>query len=285
MAACWRCATIPTMPRRWTTHGIEPIDLLVVNLYPVRGDGGGGRRLRGLHREYRHRRAGDDPRRRPRTTATWRWSPTPAIMRRCWRSWTAQDGATPLAFRQGLALTAFARTAAYDAAVSGWMAGAIEAATPRRRELCRACWRRRCAMARTRTRRRPSTATARGAAGRGDGAAAAGQGAVLQQHQRHRRGLRAGGGVRAGRRAGLRDHQARQSLRGGAGGDRCSRPIGAAYDCDRTSAFGGIVALNRPLDEATAAEIVEDLHRGGDRAGGRARPRGRCSRRRRTCGC
>ncbi len=31
----------------------------------------------------------------------------------------------------------------------------------------------------------------------------------------------------------------------------------AAYDCDRTSAFGGIVALNGPLDEETAAAIAE----------------------------
>ncbi len=30
-----------------------------------------------------------------------------------------------------------------------------------------------------------------------------------------------------------------------------------AFDCDRTSAFGGIVALNQPLDGATAEEIVE----------------------------
>jgi phosphoribosylaminoimidazolecarboxamide formyltransferase/IMP cyclohydrolase len=30
-----------------------------------------------------------------------------------------------------------------------------------------------------------------------------------------------------------------------------------AYDCDRTSAFGGIVALNRTLDAATAEEIVQ----------------------------
>ena len=29
----------------------------------------------------------------------------------------------------------------------------------------------------------------------------------------------------------------------------------AAFDCDRTSAFGGIVALNQPLDEETAKEI------------------------------
>ena len=34
-------------------------------------------------------------------------------------------GATTLAFRQRLAQTAYARTAAYDAAVSTWMAGAI----------------------------------------------------------------------------------------------------------------------------------------------------------------
>jgi phosphoribosylaminoimidazolecarboxamide formyltransferase/IMP cyclohydrolase len=31
----------------------------------------------------------------------------------------------------------------------------------------------------------------------------------------------------------------------------------AAFDCDRTSAFGGIVALNQPLDAATAEEIVQ----------------------------
>ncbi|MDE3079647.1 MAG: bifunctional phosphoribosylaminoimidazolecarboxamide formyltransferase/IMP cyclohydrolase, partial [Paracoccaceae bacterium] len=30
-----------------------------------------------------------------------------------------------------------------------------------------------------------------------------------------------------------------------------------AFDCDRTSAFGGIVALNRKLDKATAEEIVK----------------------------
>ena len=30
-----------------------------------------------------------------------------------------------------------------------------------------------------------------------------------------------------------------------------------AFDCDRTSAFGGIVALNQPLDAETATKIVE----------------------------
>ena len=35
---------------------------------------------------------------------------------------------------------------------------------------------------------------------------------------------------------------------------------------DPVSAFGGVVALNRTLDAETAAEIVEDLHRGHHRA-------------------
>ena len=34
MAACWRSATTRSTPQRWQTHGIKPIDLLVVNLYP-----------------------------------------------------------------------------------------------------------------------------------------------------------------------------------------------------------------------------------------------------------
>ncbi|HBM58705.1 MAG TPA: bifunctional phosphoribosylaminoimidazolecarboxamide formyltransferase/inosine monophosphate cyclohydrolase, partial [Citreicella sp.] len=45
----------------------------------------------------------------------------------------AQEGATTLAFRQSLAQIAYARTGAYDAAVSTWMAGALEQAAPRRR--------------------------------------------------------------------------------------------------------------------------------------------------------
>ena len=40
---------------------------------------------------------------------------------------------TSLAFRQQLAQSAYARTAAYDAAVSAWMAGAIGETAPRRR--------------------------------------------------------------------------------------------------------------------------------------------------------
>ena len=43
-----------------TTHEIEPIDLLAVNLYPFAATvSRGGLHLRGRGREYRHRRSGD----------------------------------------------------------------------------------------------------------------------------------------------------------------------------------------------------------------------------------
>jgi hypothetical protein len=45
----------------------------------------------------------------------------------------ANDGATTIAFRQKLALTAYSRTAAYDTAVSTWLAGEISDPTPRYR--------------------------------------------------------------------------------------------------------------------------------------------------------
>jgi phosphoribosylaminoimidazolecarboxamide formyltransferase/IMP cyclohydrolase len=40
------------------------------------------------------------------------------------------------------------------------------------------------------------------------------------------------------------------------GGD-AGRGLSRAFDCDRTSAFGGIVALNQTLDAETAEQIVE----------------------------
>ena len=42
------------------------------------------------------------------------------------------DGATTLALRRKLAATAYARTAAYDAAIAGWLAGELGDSFPRR---------------------------------------------------------------------------------------------------------------------------------------------------------
>ena len=44
-------------------HGIAPIDLLVVNLYPFEATVDKGAGFEDVHREHRHRRPRDDPRR------------------------------------------------------------------------------------------------------------------------------------------------------------------------------------------------------------------------------
>ena len=57
---------------------------------------------------------------------------------------------------------------------------------------------------------------------------------------------------------------------GAATGDSPADAYVRARDADRLAAFGGIVALNRPLDEATADSDCLDVHRGRHRAvGGR----------------
>ena len=124
-------------------------------------------------------------------------------------------GQPPFPCARPLAARAFARTAAYDAAISTWFAqrrgraepgeardrGQARRGAPLRREpasIGRLLSHRREAL-----RRRHRDAAAR-------------QGALLQQSQRHRRGLRARRRIRCKRKRGNRHHQARQSVRRGA---------------------------------------------------------------------
>ncbi len=166
----------------------------------------------------------------------------------------AHDGATSLAFRKRLAQRAYARTAAYDAAVSSWMAGAIGEETPRRR-----------AFAGTLAQSlRYGENPHQSAAFYTDGSGRPGV-ATAKQHQGKELSYN-----------NINDTDAAFELVAEfapADGPACAiikhaNPSGvargatlvdayrAAFDCDRTSAFGGIVALNRPLDGATAREIV-----------------------------
>ena len=172
-------------------HGIEGIDLLVSNLYPfeatvAKGAGfddtienidiGGPAMTRSAAKNHDWVTVVVDP------------EDYAAVL----AEMDANKGATTLALRRKLAQIAFARTAAYDAAVSNWFARRAgerrrqgTAAPPRvRRARCAS----RCATARTRTRKRRSTRPARSASA-SPRRAASGQGAFLQQHQRHRRGL------------------------------------------------------------------------------------------------
>ncbi len=96
----------------------------------VRGDGREGRRLRRLHREHRHRRPGDDPRRRQEPRRRRGGGRAGRLRARCSTSSTQHGGATTLALRKKLAAKAYARTAAYDAAISNWFANELGDTAP-----------------------------------------------------------------------------------------------------------------------------------------------------------
>jgi phosphoribosylaminoimidazolecarboxamide formyltransferase/IMP cyclohydrolase len=233
-------------------HGIEGIDLLVVNLYPfeetvAKGadydtcieniDIGGPAMIRAAAKNHAFVNVVTDP------------EDYAALLTQL----DENDGATSYAFRQQLALTAYSRTAAYDAAVSGWMAGALGNDTPRRRAF---------AGTLKQTLRYGENSHQR-AAFYTDGSGREGV-ATAQQHQGKELSYN-----------NINDTDAAFELVAEFGTDTpacaiikhanpCGVAVGktlldaykSAFDCDRTSAFGGIVALNQPLDAATAEEIT-----------------------------
>ena len=113
---------------------------------------------------------------------------------------------------------------------------------------------------------------ARGGLARAGARASGGrQGASLQQPRRRRRGARRRAGVR---RAGGRRREAHEPVRRRARRVARRRPTSPAREADPVSAFGGIVALNREVDAATAELLAEtflecvvapSLRRGGAR--------------------
>jgi phosphoribosylaminoimidazolecarboxamide formyltransferase/IMP cyclohydrolase len=233
-------------------HGIEPIDLLVVNLYPfeatvARGadyatcieniDIGGPAMIRAAAKNHKFVNVVTDP------------ADYAALLAEL----AKHDGATSYAFRQRMALTAYSRTAAYDAAVSGWMAGALQDTAPRRRAFAGT-------LAQTlRYGENPHQQAAfyvDGSARPGVATARQWQGKELSYNN-------------------INDTDAAFELVAEFAGEgpacaiiKHANPCGVArgatlaeayqraYDCDRTSAFGGIVALNAALDGPTAEEIV-----------------------------
>ena len=234
-------------------HGIPEIDLLVVNLYPFEAtvaagaayddcieniDIGGPAMIRAAAKNHGFVSVVVDV------------EDYDAILAQL-----DANGGTTLAFRQTLAQTAYARTAAYDAAVSTWMAAAIGTENPRRR-----------AQAGTLAQSlRYGENPHQKAAFYHDGSARPGV-ATAVQHQGKELSYN-----------NINDTDAAFELVAEfdpADGPACAiikhaNPCGvargatlldayrAAYHCDQTSAFGGIVALNQELDAETAAAIVE----------------------------
>ena len=235
-------------------YGIGPIDLLVVNLYPFEAtvaagasaadcieniDIGGPAMLRSAAKNHRF------------VTVVTDVEDYEALRDELDR----HRGATSLAFRRRAALTVFGRTAAYDAAVSTWMADAFGEARPRRRvfggRLAQslrygenphqsAAFYRDGAT-------RPGVATARQIQGKelsynniNDTDAAFELVAEFEPED--------------GAACAIIKHA---NPCGVARGGSLVEAYRAAFDCDRVSAFGGIVALNRVLDAETAAAIAE----------------------------
>ncbi len=165
-----------------------PIDLLVVNLYPFEAtvakgagydecveniDVGGPAMIRGAAKNHDSVTVVVEPQDYERVLA----------------EMSANDGATTLGFRKELAAKAFARTAAYDAAISNWFAGELGSVAPE----WRAFGGRLGQALRYGENAHQSAAlyiSDRSRTGVATRASAAGQGTLLQQHQRHGCGVR-----------------------------------------------------------------------------------------------
>ncbi len=234
-------------------HRIEAIDLLVVNLYPFEAtvatsadyaecieniDIGGPAMIRAAAKNHRFVATVVDV------------EDYDSVL----QEMDANDGATSDMFRQDLARIAYARTAAYDAAVSTWMADATGEEPPRRRAFAGRLAQslrygenpHQSAAFYIDGTNRPGVATARQL-----------QGKELSYNN-------------------INDTDAAFELVAEFGTDtpavaivKHANPCGVAtgetlieaykraFDCDRVSAFGGIIALNQPLDAATAENITK----------------------------
>jgi phosphoribosylaminoimidazolecarboxamide formyltransferase/IMP cyclohydrolase len=238
-----------------TRHQIAPIDLVVSNLYPFEAtvaegagfaecveniDIGGPALIRAAAKNHDFVAIAVEP------------GDYQAVM----DEMTAHAGATTLALRRRLAAAAYARTAAYDAAIASWMAAQRGETFPRRlvaagelRQVLRygenphqqAAF---YAGALGADRARPGVATARQIQGKelsfnnlNDADAAFELTAEFDQPA-----------------VAIIKHA---NPCGVAVGSDLSQAYGRALACDPVSAFGGIIAANRALDAATAAQVAE----------------------------
>jgi phosphoribosylaminoimidazolecarboxamide formyltransferase/IMP cyclohydrolase len=236
-------------------HGISGIDLLVVNLYPFEAtvaaggsyedcieniDIGGPAMIRAASKNHGFVATVVDV------------EDYASLL----EEMKANGNGTTLAYRQKLAQIAYARTASYDAAVSTWMAGAIDLGGEPRRKVI--------AGTHVQTLRYGENPH-QSASFYSDGSTRAGVSSATQLQGK------------ALSYNNINDTDAAFELVAEfdpADGPACAiikhaNPCGvargatlveaykSAFDCDRTSAFGGIIALNQTLDAATAEQIVE----------------------------
>ncbi|GLQ35764.1 bifunctional purine biosynthesis protein PurH [Amylibacter marinus] len=165
----------------------------------------------------------------------------------------ANEGATDLAFRQELAQCAYARTGAYDAAVSTWMAGAIGKAAPRRRAIAGEFVQE---MRYGENPHQSASFYSNGSERAGVATATQHQGKALSYNNINDTDaafeLVAEFDPKDGPAVAIIKHA---NPCGVARGATLAEAYEKAFQCDQTSAFGGIIALNQTLDGATAEQI------------------------------
>jgi phosphoribosylaminoimidazolecarboxamide formyltransferase/IMP cyclohydrolase len=236
------------------THGIEPIDLLVVNLYPFEAtvakgasfdecieniDIGGPAMIRAAAKNH----------------ADVTVVVEPSDYEQVLAELALHGGMTSIALRQKLAAKAYARTAAYDAAISNWFAETLDEPAPD----YRAFGGRLIEALRYGENPHQSAAFYR-APGARFGVASARQ---LQGKQLSYNNINDTDAAYEciaefdpGRTAACVIVKHANPC-GVAEGDSLTDAYKKALACDATSAFGGIVALNRKLDAEAAKAITE----------------------------
>ncbi len=232
-------------------HGIGGIDLLYVNLYPFEAtvaagadydtaieniDIGGPAMIRSAAKNHAYVCVATAPEDVAEVVAALK-----------------VEGTTPLALRKSLAARAYARTAAYDAAIAAWFVKMLGDETPARKTISGALVQamrygenphQKGAFYRT-GEARPGVATARVIQGKALGynnvadADAAFELAAEFQEQP------AVAIIKHANPCGV------------AVGESLELAYRRALQCDPVSAFGGVIAVNRPLDAAAARAMVE----------------------------
>ncbi len=235
-------------------HGIVGIDLLVVNLYPfedtvARGAGsaaciekidiGGPAMIRAAAKNHRF------------LTTIVDVEDYGALLQELGDN----NGQTCFAFRQKMAARAFSRTAAYDVAVSDWFTSEIKDMTPRRKSFAGTL------LHTLRYGENPHQSAAfyrDGTDRAGVATATLHQGKELSYNNINDTDaafeLASEFDPAKGPVCAIMKHA---NPCGVARGDSARSAYKAAFDCDRKSAYGGIVALNTEVDAQTAAQITE----------------------------
>lgn len=235
-------------------HGIEAIDLVIVNLYPfeeVRAAGGdypttvenidigGPAMIRASAKNHAYVTIVTDP------------ADYPALLEQL----ATDAGHTHYAFRQQMAAKAYARTAAYDTMIANWFADALNIATPHHRTIG--------GVLREEMRYGENPHQTAGFYVTGDNRPGVATAMLLQGKQLSYNNINDTDAAyelvaefppEQGPACAIIKHA---NPCGVATGPTLAEAYRRALACDSTSAFGGIIALNGLLDAETAHEIVK----------------------------